>query len=155
MVKQCGACGSTDNVQYVFDSFCESGEWRCSLCLGRRFPEGSRVVKFTDKSHPQRPAYYMCVETQEDLDLIMTVGKRAQKLGAKGMEACFYASLKRGRPVSPQSFSLGHSDSESRLRSYVDSLRMHIETSEKFKSAKEEIIPEIVWSRISPSTSAR
>ena len=155
MDKRCSACGAMSNVQYVFDSFCEGGEWRCNYCLGTRFPEGSRVVKFTDKSNPLRPAYYMCVETQEDLDLIMTVGERAQKLGAKGMEACFYASLKRGRPVSPQSFSLGHSDSESRLRSYVDSLRMHIETSEKFKSAKEEIIPEIVWSRISPSTSAR
>jgi len=155
MVKQCGACGSTDNVQYIFDSFCETGEWRCSSCLGRRFPEGSRVVKFTDKSHPQRPAYYMCVETQEDLDLIMTVGERAQKMGAKGMEACFYASLIRGRPVSPQSFSLGHADSESRLRSYVDSLRMYIETSEKFNSAKDEIVPDIIWSRISPRTTAR
>ena len=155
MVKQCGACGSTDNVQYIFDSFCETGEWRCSSCLGRRFPEGSRVVKFTDKSHPQRPAYYMCVETQEDLDLIMTVGERAQKLGAKGMEACFYASLIRGRPISPHSFSLGHADSESRLRSYVDSLRMHIETSEKFNLAKKEAVPEIIWSRISPRTTAR
>ena len=90
MGQQCGACGSTTNVQYVFDSFCETGEWRCNSCLGQRFPEGSRIVKFTDKSHPLRPAYYMCVETQEDLDLIMTVGQRAQKLGAIGMEACFY-----------------------------------------------------------------
>jgi len=155
MAKQCGACGSIDNVQYVFDSFCESGEWRCNSCLGQRFPEGSRIVKFTDKSHPLRPAYYMCVETQEDLDLIMTMGERAQKLGAKGMEACFYATLIRGRPVSPQSFSLGHADSESQLRSYVDSLRMHLETSVKFNSVKEEEVPEIIWSRISPSATAR
>jgi hypothetical protein len=155
MVKECGVCGSTDNVQYVFDSFCESGEWRCNSCLGRRFPEGSRIVKFTDKSHPLRPAYYMSVETQEDLDLIMTVGQRAQKMGAKGMEACFYATLIHGRPVSPQSFSLGHADSESRLRSYVDSLRMHLETSEKFNSFKEESIPEIIWSHLSPATPAK
>lgn len=147
MIKQCGKCGSTDNVQYVFDSFCESGEWRCNSCLGARFPEGSRIVKFTDKSHPLKPAYYMCVETQEDLDLIMTVGQRAQKLGAKGMEACFYATLIHGRPVSPESFSLGHADSESRLRAYVDSLRMHLETSEKFTKHKEETLPEVIWSQ--------
>ncbi|TFG95139.1 hypothetical protein E4H12_13895 [Candidatus Thorarchaeota archaeon] len=155
MVKQCGKCGSTDKVQYVFDSFCESGEWRCNACLGARFPEGSRIVKFTDKSHPLRPAYYMCVETQEDLDLIMTVGERAQKLGAKGMEACFYATLIRGRPVSPQSFSLGHADSESRLRAYVDSLRMHLETSEKFNTPKEETHPEIIWSQRAPVSPAK
>ena len=155
MVKQCGVCGSTNNVQYVFDSFCESGEWRCNSCLGTRFPEGSRIVKFTDKSHPLRPAYYMCVETQEDLDLIMTVGERAQKLGAKGMEACFYASLIRGRPVSPQSFSLGHADSESRLRAYVDSFRMYLETSEKFNATKEETLPEIIWSQISTASPAK
>ena len=155
MVKQCGSCGSTDNVQYVFDSFCESGEWRCHSCLGRRFPEGSRIVKFTDKSHPLRPAYYMCVETQEDLDLVMTVGRRAQRLGAKGMEACFYATLIRGRPISPESFSLGHADSESRLRAYVDSIRMHLETSEKFNTAKEETLSEIMWSQISPASPAK
>ncbi len=155
MVKQCGVCGSTDSVQYVFDSFCESGQWRCNSCLGSRFPEGSRVVKFTDKSHPLRPAYYMCVETQDDLDLIMTVGERAQKLGAKGMEACFYATLIRGRPVSPQSFSLGHADSESRLRVYVDSLRMHLETAEKFNATKEETLPEIIWGQISATSPAK
>ena len=155
MVKQCGACGATQNVQYVFDSFCETGEWRCSDCLGKRFPEGSRIVKFTDKSHPLRPAYYMCIETQEDLDLIMTVGLRAQKLGAKGIEACFYASLIRGRPVSPESFSLGHSDSESRLRAYVDSLRMHLETSEKFNSPKDRVLPEVIWSRSMHSATAK
>jgi len=85
----------------------------------------------------------------------MTVGARAQKLGVKGMEACFYASLKRGRPVSPHSFSLGHADSESQLRSYVDSLRMHMETSEKFNSAKNDAVPEIIWSRVSPAARAR
>jgi hypothetical protein len=150
MGRQCSACGSTEKVQYVFDSFCETGEWRCNSCLGQRFPEGSKVVKFTDKSHPLRPAYYMCVETQEDLDLIMTVGQRAQKLGAIGMEACFYATLIRGRPIEPQSFSLGHANSESQLRAYVDSLRMHIETSDKFKSAKQEPFPEIIWSQRLP-----
>jgi len=152
MAKRCTTCGSTNRVQYVYDSFCEGGEWRCNYCLGTRFPEGSRIVKFTDKSNPLSPAYYMCVETQEDLDLIMTVGERAHKLGAKGMEACFYASLKQGRPISPQSFSLGHADSESRLRAYVDSLRMHIETAEKFNSAKEAAVPDIVWARVSPAT---
>jgi len=92
----------------------------------------------------------MCVETQEDLDLIMTVGQRAQKLGAVGMEACFYASLKHGRPISPESFSLGHADSESRLRSHLDSLRMHLETTEKFNERKNESLPKVIWSRMVP-----
>ena len=152
MVKTCGVCGSSHNVQYVFDSFCESGEWRCTTWLGKRFPEGSRIVKFTDKSHPLRPAYYMSVETQEDLDLIMIVGQRAQKLGAIGMEACFYASLKQGRPISPESFSLGHADSELRLRAHIDSLRMHLETAERFNGKKESSLPEVLWSRMAPIT---
>jgi hypothetical protein len=97
----------------------------------------------------------MCVETQEDLDLVMTVGERAQRLGAKGIEACFYASLIHGRPVSPESFSLGHSDSEARLRAYVDSLRMHLETSEKFNNAKQDAVSEILWSRTITPTPAR
>ncbi|MBN2228289.1 MAG: hypothetical protein JW779_01775 [Candidatus Thorarchaeota archaeon] len=147
MVKQCGSCGSTDNLQYVYDSFCESGEWRCNTCLGTRFPEGSRIVRFTDTSLPHRPTYYMVVESQEDLDLIMTVGERAQRLGAKGIEACFYTTLKQGRPVGPNAFSLGHSDSETKLRAYVDSLRMHLETSEKFHILHEEPLPPIVWSK--------
>jgi len=92
----------------------------------------------------------MCVETQEDLDLIMTVGQRAQQLGAIGMEACFYASLKHGRPISPESFSLGHADSESRLRAHVDNLRMYLETAEKLNEKKADRLPEIVWSRMIP-----
>ncbi|TFG27700.1 hypothetical protein EU527_18285 [Candidatus Thorarchaeota archaeon] len=145
MTRQCGACGSEDNVQYVYDSFCESGEWRCNTCLGTRFPEGSRVVKFTDTSHPLRPSYYMTIETQEDLDLIMTVGQRAHRLGAKGIHACFYAAFKHGRPVGPNSFSLGHIDSESKLRACIDSLRLSIETAEKLNHLSEGPLPEIVW----------
>jgi hypothetical protein len=147
MSNQCGACGSTENLQYVYDSFCEAGEWRCNKCLGTRFPEGSRIVKFTDISHPLRPAYYMAIETQEDLDLIMTVGQRAHKMGARGIEACFYTTLKHGRPVEPNSFTLGHPDSESKLRACVDSLRMHLETSEKLHIIEEHTQPEIIWSK--------
>jgi hypothetical protein len=147
MDNQCGVCGCKENLQYVYDSFCESGEWRCNSCLGARFPEGSRIVKFTDRSHPLRPAYYMAVETQEDLDLIMMVGQRAHRLGAKGIEACFYAAFKHGRPVEPSVFSLGHSDSESKLRAYIDSLRMHIETSDKIYASKEAAKPNIVTSK--------
>jgi hypothetical protein len=93
----------------------------------------------------------MAIETQEDLDLIMTVGQRAQKLGAKGIEACFYAAFKHGRPVGPSSFSLGHPDSESKLRACVDSLRMHLETSEKFHVIAEDTPPEIIWSKAIPA----
>jgi hypothetical protein len=104
-------------------------------------------VKFTDQSHPLRPSYYMTIETQEDLDLIMTVGQRANRLGAKGFEACFYASFKHGRPIGPTSFSLGHLDSESKLRACVDSLKMHLETAEKINAVKGEYSPEIIWSK--------
>jgi hypothetical protein len=61
----------------------------------------------------------------------MTVGERAQSLGAKGMEACFYAAFKHGRRISPHSFALGHDGSVARLRSHVDTLRMFLETSER------------------------
>ena len=131
MTKSCDSCRSTDRVQFVYNSFSDGGEWRCNSCLNDRFPEGSRIVKFTDTSHPHRPAYYMCIESQEDLDLIMTVGERAHSIGAKGIEACFYAAFKRGRRIGPSSFSLGHTGSVAQLRSYVDSLRMYIETSDK------------------------
>ncbi len=151
MTAKCGACGSTENVQYVYDSFCESGEWRCNACLGARFPEGSRIVKFTDTSHPLHPSYYMTIETQEDLDLIMTVGQRANRLGAKGIHACFYTTLKHGRPISPHSFSLGHIDSESKLRACVDTLRMYIETADKLHRSTEESAPTIIWTNNSQS----
>lgn len=89
----------------------------------------------------------MAIETQEDLDLIMTVGQRAHKMGAKGIEACFYTALKHGRPVGPNPISLGHSDSESKLRACVDTLRMNLETSEKIHKLEENNQPEIVWSK--------
>jgi hypothetical protein len=76
----------------------------------------------------------MCIESQEDLDLIMTVGERAHTIGAKGIEACFYAAFKQGRRIGPSSFSLGHTGSVSQLRSHVDTLRMYIETADKLKA---------------------
>jgi len=89
----------------------------------------------------------MAIETQEDLDLILTVGHRAQRLGVKGIEACFYAAFKHGRPIGPNAFSLGHPDSEFKLRSCVDSLRMHLETSKKFESFGANHPQEIIWSK--------
>ncbi len=147
MTNQCGVCGSTENLQYVYDLSSEGGKWRCNSCLGAEFPEGSRIVKFTDRSHPLRPAYYMAIETQEDLDLIMTVGQRAHSLGAKGIEACFYTAFKHGRPLEPNSFSLGHPDSESKLKACIDSLRMHLVTYDKFQSFTDDSHPEIIWSK--------
>ena len=131
MVKTCDLCGSVDGVQFVYNSFSDGGDWRCDACLNQGFPEGSRIVKFTDTSHPNRPAYYMCIESQDDLDLIMTVGERAHSLGAKGMEACFYAAFKRGRRIGPHAFALGHDGSVAKLRSHVDTLRMYLATSER------------------------
>ncbi|MFW9805203.1 MAG: hypothetical protein ACFFFK_00575 [Candidatus Thorarchaeota archaeon] len=131
MAKTCESCGSTDDVQFVYNSFSDGGDWRCNECLNKQFPEGSRIVKFTDTSHPLRPAYYLCIESQDDLDLIMTVGERAHNLGARGMEACFYAAFKRGRRISPYSFPLGHDGSVAKLRSHIDTLRMYYVASEK------------------------
>ena len=131
MVKTCDKCSSTEGVQFVYNSFSDGGEWRCNTCLNGQFPEGSRIVKFTDTSHPLRPAYYLCIESQEDLDLIMTVGERAHTIGAKGIEACFYTAFKRGRRIGPHSFTLGHDGSVAQLRSHVDTLRMYLETSER------------------------
>ena len=61
----------------------------------------------------------------------MTVGERAHTIGAKGIEACFYAAFKRGRRISPHAFTLGHDGSVAQLRSHVDTLRMYLETSER------------------------
>jgi hypothetical protein len=61
----------------------------------------------------------------------MTVGERAHSLGAKGMEACFYAAFKRGRRIGPHAFALGHNGSVAKLRSHVDTLRMYLAASEK------------------------
>ena len=133
MAKTCDKCGSIDGVHFTYNSFSDGGEWRCNTCLNGQFPEGSRIVKFTDTSHPLRPAYYLCIESQEDLDLIMTVGERAHSLGAKGMEACFYAAFKRGRRIGPHAFALGHDGSVAKLRSHVDTLRMYLATSEKLR----------------------
>ncbi|MHA1964907.1 MAG: hypothetical protein ACW97G_10025 [Candidatus Thorarchaeota archaeon] len=131
MVKICDSCGSTDTVQFVYNSFSDGGDWRCNTCLNQRFPEGSRIVKFTDTSHPHRPAYYLCIESQDDLDLIMTVGERAHTIGAKGIEACFYTAFRRGRRIGPNAFTLGHDGSVAQLRSHVDTLRMFLDASKK------------------------
>lgn len=82
----------------------------------------------------------MCIESQEDLDLIMTVGERAHTIGAKGIEACFYAAFKKGRRIGPSAFTLGHDGSIAQLRSHIDTLRMYIETAEKIAIEKRNLV---------------
>ena len=130
MVKKCIACGSTNSVQAVYDTSSEEGEWRCPSCINERFPPGSRVVKFTDTSHPLRPAYYMKLESEDDLDAVLWMGERAQKIGAKGIKTCFYTAHKKDRRIGPMSFSLGHADSIIQMREHIDKLRLWLETSD-------------------------
>ncbi|MFW9965985.1 MAG: hypothetical protein ACFFEA_02435 [Candidatus Thorarchaeota archaeon] len=129
MVLRCSRCGSTDNVQLIYDSFSEEGKYRCRACVNQRFTHGSHVVKFTDMSHPLRPAYYMNLKSEEDLDLVMTLGKRAQIFKAKGFEASFFMAHEKGRHIGLVSMSLGQMDSIIQLRGHVDKLRMWMETS--------------------------
>ena len=129
MIMRCGACGSTRDVQAVYDEYSEGNEWRCSACINKRFAPGTRVVKFTDTAHPHRPAYYMSLESEDDLELVLTVGKRAQKIGAKGFKAFFYTAHMKGLHINSGALSLGHSDSIIQLRGQVDKMRMWMETS--------------------------
>ncbi|MFW9804950.1 MAG: hypothetical protein ACFFFC_20030, partial [Candidatus Thorarchaeota archaeon] len=129
MVLRCSRCGSTDNVQLVYDSFSEEGKYRCSACVNQRFKHGAHIVKFTDTSHPLRPAYYLNLESEEDLDLVMTLGKRAQQFKAKGFQASFFKAHEKGRRIGLVSMSLGQMDSIIQLRGHVDKLRMWMETS--------------------------
>jgi hypothetical protein len=134
MVLRCSRCGSTDNVQLVYDSFSEEGKYRCSACVNQRFKLGAHIVKFTDTSHPLRPAYYMNLESEEDLDLVMTLGKRAQQFRAKGFQASFFKAHEKGRRIGLVSMSLGQLDSIIQLRGHVDRLRMWMETSTVLES---------------------
>ncbi|NHJ12674.1 MAG: hypothetical protein EAX95_03320 [Candidatus Thorarchaeota archaeon] len=129
MLMRCGACGSTKNVHAVYDEYSEGNEWRCTACINQRFPPGTRVVKFTDTAHPLHPAFYMSVETEDDLDLVLTVGERAQRMKAKGFKAFFYTAHTKGLHINSGELSLGHADSIIQLRSQVDKMRMWMETS--------------------------
>ena len=129
IVLICSRCGSTDNVQLVYDSFSEEGKYRCRTCVSQRFRHGAHIVKFTDTLHPHRPAYYMNLESEEDLDLVLTLGKRAQKFKAKGFHASFFKAHETGRQIGLVSMSLGQMDSIIQLRGHVDKLRMWMETS--------------------------
>jgi len=71
----------------------------------------------------------MSVESEEDLDLVMTVGRRAQSIGAKGFKAFFYTAHMKGLHITTSAFSLGQADSIIQLRGHVDKMRMWMETS--------------------------
>lgn len=135
MTKRCGSCGSEVGVEYVYDSFSLGGEWRCSTCVNKRFPEGSRIVKFTDKSHPLRPAYFLNIESESDLDVLMDVGQKAVNVGGGRIEACFYTA--RGRRVAPSAIRLGHPQSLSQFRERVDHLRVWLATSKMFEQQQQ------------------
>lgn len=136
MVKRCTVCGSMESVQLVYDSFSEEGKYKCHYCVNKDFSHGSHVVKFTDTSHPQRPAYYMNLKTEADLDLVVTLGQRAQMFRAKGFEASFFMAHEKGRRIGLVSMSLGQANSIIQLRSHVDKLRMWMETSEMIEKER-------------------
>lgn len=129
MNMRCGACGSAKDVHAIYDEYSEGSEWRCTACVNKRFAPGTRVVKFTDTAHPHHPAYYMSLESEDDLELVLTVGKRAQKIGAKGFKAFFYTAHMKGLHINSGALSLGHADSIIHLRGQVDKMRMWMETS--------------------------
>ncbi len=137
MVLRCSRCGSTEKVQLVYDSFSEEGKHRCRDCVNQLFKHGSHVVKFTDMSHPHRPAYYLNLESEEDLDLVLTLGRRAQKFRAKGFQASFFKAHEKGRRIGLVSMSLGQMNSIIQLRGHVDKLRMWMETSSVIEKEKQ------------------
>jgi len=138
MTVRCGACGSRINVQIVYDSSSNEGKLRCQSCVNTRFPMGTRVVKFVDRSQPVGRAYYMSLETEDDLDLILRVGERARKINAEGFEAHFYRAHMSERLIGPSSFSLSHAESAIQMRGHIDKLRLWMETSRVFQRVKEE-----------------
>jgi hypothetical protein len=138
MTARCGACGSRSNVQIVYDSSSNEGELRCQSCVNNRFPMGTRVVKFVDKSQPLGRAYYMSLETEDDFDLILRVGERARKIKAKGFEAHFYRAHMTEKLIGPRSFSLSHAESAIQMRGHIDKLRLWMETSRIFRQTREE-----------------
>lgn len=135
-MMRCGACGSTRNVHAVYNEFSEGNEWRCTSCVNKHFLPGTRVVKFTDTEHPLHPAFYMTLETEDDLDLVLSVGEKAQKMHAKGFKVFFYTAHAKGLHINSGALSLGHADSIIQLRSQVDKMRMWMETSRVIPTAK-------------------
>ncbi|MFX0108059.1 MAG: hypothetical protein ACFE7R_07235 [Candidatus Hodarchaeota archaeon] len=138
MVNTCSVCGTSESVQLVYDAFSEEGKWKCFGCINLNFPEGARIVRFTDKSHPLRPSYYLPVENEEDLELVLVMGERARRMGVKGFEACFYTAHKRERHIGPITFDMGSKNSNVMLRGHVDKLRLWMETSQTFPQVEQE-----------------
>ncbi len=129
MNMRCSTCGSTEDTHVVYNSLVNEAEWQCRSCVSKRFPSGARVVKFTDTANPHHPTYYMNVKSNADLDLVMSVSERAQKIGAKGFQACFYTAHNQERLIGPMAFPLGYAGNNRRLRKHVDKLRMWMETT--------------------------
>ena len=129
MNTRCSTCGSTEDTHVVYSSLVNEAEWKCRSCVSKRFPSGTRVVKFTDTANPYHPTYYLSVKSNADLDLIMSVSERAREIGAKGFQACFYTAHNQERLIGPMAFPLGYAGSNLRLRKHVDKLRMWMETS--------------------------
>jgi hypothetical protein len=100
--------------------------------MKKRFPAGTRVVKFIDRAYPLQPVYHLPLRSEMDLELVLTLGDRAQRIGAEGFEACFYTSQKETGRFAPVSFDLGQSGGSIKFRGYVDKLRLQIETSRTF-----------------------
>lgn len=99
---------------------------------------GARVVKFIDRSQPLRRAYYMSLDTEDDLDLILRVGERARKIKAEGFEAHFYRAHMAEKTIGPRSFSLSHADSAIQMRGHIDKLRVWMEMSRVLPKTTEE-----------------
>ena len=97
----------------------------------------TRVDEFVDKSQPLARAYYMSLETEDDLDLIQRVGERARKIKAEGFEAHVYRAHMSERLIGPRSFSLSHAESAIQMRGHIDKLRLWMETSRVFPQTKE------------------
>ena len=89
-------------------------------------------MKFTDRAYPSQPVYHLPLKNEMDLELVLTLGDRAQRIGAKGFEACFYTAQREVGRFAPVSFDLGNAGGSIQFRGYVDKLRLQLETSKTF-----------------------
>ena len=137
MTKLCSECGSDQDVQLVYNHHAYAGRWMCYPCATKAFPPGSRVVRFSDISGIYPASCYIGVNSDDDLEAILQMSRRAQMIDATNIQAQFYTVWRRNRKMVPKFVSLGHKYSLVSLRENIDSLRVWLTASEIINMAKD------------------
>ncbi|UCE09567.1 MAG: hypothetical protein JSW61_11425 [Candidatus Thorarchaeota archaeon] len=134
MTEHCERCGSEKNVQIVYDYFTPTKYSICSSCAAEEFAPGSRIVRFTDRSSPYYASCYLHIKSENDLEDVLLMGERAQKIGSGSIQSQTYTVRNNGKRMAPTSVSFGTKGSIIDLHANLDRMRVWLTASKIVRS---------------------